>query len=46
MNIALAASWQTGDTRSIVDPPVETKRASEIALLARTYGRSRVAKAV
>ena len=45
-NIAFAASWQTGDARSAVDLLVDTERASEGALLARTYAPSRVGKAV
>jgi hypothetical protein len=36
-NIAFAASWQRGDTRSIVNLLVDTERGSKIALLARTY---------
>ena len=45
-NVAFAASWQTGDARGAVDLLVDTERASEAALLARTYAPSRVGKAV
>ena len=45
-NIAFAANWQTGDGRGAVDLLVDTERASEAALLARTYAPSRVGKAV
>jgi coatomer subunit beta' len=45
-NIAFAANWQTGDARGAVDLLVDTERASEAALLARTYAPSRVGKAV
>jgi coatomer subunit beta' len=45
-NIAFAASWQTGDARGAVDLLVDTERASEAALFARTYAPSRVGKAV
>ena len=45
-NIAFAASWQTSDARGAVDLLVDTERASEAALLARTYAPSRMGKAV
>jgi coatomer subunit beta' len=45
-NIAFAACWQTGDARSAVDLLVDTSRAAEGALLARTYAPARVGPAV
>jgi hypothetical protein len=36
-NIALATSWQEGDTRNIVDLLADPERTSKIALFARTY---------
>lgn len=45
-NIALAASWQTGDGRGAVDLLVDTERAGEAALLVRTHAPSQVGMAV